>query len=43
MEDESEQPEAEEGSEEVKEEPKPEAPINTEEDFDKFVRHLAWN
>ena len=43
MEDESEQPEAEEGSEEVKEEPKPETLINTEEDFDKFVRHLAWN
>ena len=43
MQDESEQPEVEEGSEEVKEGPKPETLINTEEDFDKFVRQLAWN
>ena len=43
MEDESEQPEVEEGSEEAKEEPKPEAPIGTDGAFDQFVRHLAWN
>ena len=41
MEDESEQPEAEAGGEEVKEGLKPETLVNTEEDFDKFVHQLA--